>query len=44
MAPVNLPQKEEDATCADGLTSIGAVNEGSRSYKFACEDFGESVA
>lgn len=44
MAPVNLPRKEKDAKCADGVTAIGKVKEGSKSYQFVCEDFGGSVA
>lgn len=44
VAPVNLPREEKDAKCADGVTAIGRVKEGSRSYKFVCEDFGGSVA
>lgn len=44
VAPVNLPQKEKDAKCADGITAIGTVKEGSRSYRFSCEDFSGSVA
>lgn len=44
MAPVNLPLKEKDAKCADGVTAIGRVTEGSKSYNFVCEDFGGSVA
>lgn len=44
MAPVNLPRKEKDAKCADGVTAIERVKEGLKSYKFACEDFGGSVA
>lgn len=30
----------KDVKCADGVTAIGRVKEGSKSYKFACEDFG----
>lgn len=44
MAPVNLPRKEKDAKCADGVTAIGKVKEGSKSYQFVCEDFEGSVA
>lgn len=44
VAPVNLPRKEKDAKCADGVTAAGTEKEGSRSYKFSCEDFGASVA
>lgn len=44
MAPVNLPGKEKDAKCADGVTAVGKVKEGSRSYRFVCEDFGGIVA
>lgn len=41
---MNLPRKEKDAKCADGVTAIGEVTEGSKSYEFVCEDFGESEA
>lgn len=44
MGPVNLPQEEKDAKCADGVMAIGEVKEGARSYEFVCEDFGGSVA
>lgn len=42
VAPVNLPAKQSEADCADGVVAHGLTIVGSKSYSFSCEDFSAS--